>query len=306
MLPNDTQEVDRLNDQHYIFKAVLGKNIHVPIPENGRVMDMGCGAGTWMMDMATELGTVHFVGADISNIYPTAIHPRNCSFYREDIVKGVMSQPNSSFDVVFQRNVAPGLTFQNWQAVIAEAYRLLKPGGSFESVETDVFVHQGGPQTNAIFEHLRISMATRKVDPTVVRDLRTLMIAAGFVDVNTKEYCIPLGDWGGQGGKLFRQNMQAIMQTVSAVLAKAGNVTEEYILQLVQGMMQETSRDRAYQIVYVTCGKKPLVDCPNVLNECLLMIIEYLYDDLNALRNLLLVNKFCFKAAVPLLYYNPI
>ncbi|KAF8926296.1 hypothetical protein BGZ52_005767, partial [Haplosporangium bisporale] len=245
-----------LNDQHYIFKAVLGKNIHVPIPENGRVMDMGCGA---------ELGTVHFVGADISNIYPTAIHPRNCSFYREDIVKGVMSQPNSSFDVVFQRNVAPGLTFQNWQAVIAEAYRLLKPGGSFESVETDVFVHQGGPQTNAIFEHLRISMATRKVDPTVVRDLRTLMIAAGFVD--------------------------AIMQTVSAVLAKAGNVTEEYILQLVQGMMQETSRDRAYQIV---------VDCPNVLNECLLMIIEYLYDDLNALRNLLLVNKFCFKAAVPL------
>ncbi|KAG0018267.1 hypothetical protein BGZ81_010314, partial [Podila clonocystis] len=168
-----------LNDQHYIFKAVLGKNVHVPIPENGRVMDMGCGAGTWMMDMATEMGTVHFVGADISNIYPTAIHPRNCSFYRENIVKGVMSQPNSSFDVVFQRNVAPGLTFENWQAVIAEAYRLLKPGGSFESVETDVFVHQGGPQTNAIFEHLRISMATRNVDPTVVRDLRTLMISAG-------------------------------------------------------------------------------------------------------------------------------
>ncbi|KAG0330252.1 hypothetical protein BG004_002147 [Podila humilis] len=220
-------------------------------------MDLGCGAGTWMMDMATEMGTVQFVGADISNIYPTAIHPRNCSFYRENIVTGVMSQPNSSFDVVFQRNVAAGLTFQNWQSVLSEAFRLLKPGGSFESVETDVFVHQAGPQTNTIFEHLRISMATRNVDPSIVRDLRTLMVATGFVDVNTKEYCVPFGDWGGQGGQLFRMNMQLIMQTVALLLAKAANVTEEHIRHLIQGMMHETTRDRAYMIVYVTCGKKP-------------------------------------------------
>ncbi|KAI8597683.1 hypothetical protein EDD21DRAFT_209514 [Dissophora ornata] len=49
MLPNDSQEVDRLHEQHYIFKAALEKNIHVPIPDNGRVIDFGCGPATWAM-----------------------------------------------------------------------------------------------------------------------------------------------------------------------------------------------------------------------------------------------------------------
>ncbi|KAF9412832.1 hypothetical protein BGZ94_000910, partial [Podila epigama] len=209
-------------------------------------------------DMATDMGTVHFVGADISNIYPTAIHPRNCSFYRENIVEGIQSQPNGSFDVVFQRNVSCGLTFKNWQAVIAEAFRLLKPGGYYESVETDVSIHDAGPQTQIMFDRLLLSMAAREVDPSVVRDLRTLMVAAGFTDVTTKEYCVPFGEWGKQGGKLFRDNMLAIMQTVSPLLAQTANVTEEQIHNDIKDMVHESMRDKGYMIVYVTCGKKPL------------------------------------------------
>ncbi|KAG0287426.1 hypothetical protein BGZ96_008644, partial [Linnemannia gamsii] len=51
MLPNDTEEVDRLHLQHYIYKMIMGnKNIHVPIPSDcGRVIDLGCGPATWTM-----------------------------------------------------------------------------------------------------------------------------------------------------------------------------------------------------------------------------------------------------------------
>ncbi|KAG0334912.1 hypothetical protein BG000_007943 [Podila horticola] len=41
-------------------------------------------------------------------------------------------------------------------------------------------------------------------------------------------------------------------------------------------------------------------------NECLLMVFEHLHDDLKTLRSLPLVNKFCFEAAVPLMYCNPL
>ncbi|KAG0329937.1 hypothetical protein BG000_011893 [Podila horticola] len=41
-------------------------------------------------------------------------------------------------------------------------------------------------------------------------------------------------------------------------------------------------------------------------NECLLLVIGHFYDDPKTLRSLLYVNKFCFKAAVPLLYHNPL
>ncbi|KAG0036983.1 hypothetical protein BGZ82_003345 [Podila clonocystis] len=41
-------------------------------------------------------------------------------------------------------------------------------------------------------------------------------------------------------------------------------------------------------------------------NECLLVVIEHLYNDLKTLRNLLLVNKICFKAVAPVLYRAPL
>ncbi|KAF9024684.1 hypothetical protein BGZ52_010513 [Haplosporangium bisporale] len=41
-------------------------------------------------------------------------------------------------------------------------------------------------------------------------------------------------------------------------------------------------------------------------NECILMVIENFHDDPKTLQKLLLVNKFCFKVVVPLLYYNPL
>ncbi|KAF9926985.1 hypothetical protein FBU30_003594 [Linnemannia zychae] len=260
MLPNDTEEVDRLHLQHYIFKMILdNKNIHVPIPkDSGRVIDLGCGPATWTMDMATDLTSVNFVGVDISPIYPAAIHPRNCAFSRECIISG-LTQPDNSFDVAYQRNVAPGFTCDHWSRSIAEAYRVLKPGGYFESVETDVRVHNAGPMTNACFDHMIMSMASRSIDPSVVQSLDKLMIAAGFVDVRVIEYHVPLGEHGGKLGQLWKQNMAAIMQTVKPHLAKAGRISEAQVSEMITAMGHETrSGDfKSYQTVYVTIGRKP-------------------------------------------------
>ncbi|KAF9107660.1 hypothetical protein BGX27_008650 [Mortierella sp. AM989] len=257
MLPNDSQEVDRLHMQHYIFKAALEKNIHVPIPENGRVMEFGCGPATWTMDMATEMSTINFVGVDISPIYPTAIYPRNCNFYNEDFLHGV-SQPHNVFDVVFQRNVSCGLTLEHWQQAMKEAFRILKPGGYYECVESDVTVQNAGPQTELVFEHLRQSMRTRNVDSGVVRSLNQLMAAAGFVDVNVKEVPVPVGDWGGKVGQLWKQNVFSILETVRPQLARAARITEAQVQEVVNAMHQETFTHRAFQVVYVAYGKKPL------------------------------------------------
>ncbi|KAG0378376.1 hypothetical protein BGX24_003989 [Mortierella sp. AD032] len=257
MLPNDSEEVDRLHTQHYIFKAALEKNIHVTIPPNGRVMEFGCGPATWTMDMATEMSTINFVGVDISPVYPTAIFPRNCNFYNEDFLKGV-SQPDSTFDVVFQRNVTCGLTFENWQQVMKEAFRILKPGGFYECVESDITIQNAGPQTNVVFEHLRLSMATRNVDPSIVRSLDRLMVATGFTDVHVKEYCVPVGDWGGKVGQLWQQNMFAILETVRPHLAKAAGCSETTVQEVVQAMYKETKDYRSHQVVYAVYGRKPV------------------------------------------------
>lgn len=44
---------------------------------------------------------------------------------------------------------------------------------------------------------------------------------------------------------------------------------------------------------------------PHLPNECLFLIVEHLHKDFYTLRTLLYVNRFFFKAAVPLLLHNP-
>jgi SAM-dependent methyltransferase len=207
--------------------------------------------------MATEMSTINFVGVDISPIYPTAIFPRNCNFYNEDFVEGV-SQPDGVFDVVFQRNVTCGFTFEHWQKAMKEAFRVLKPGGYYECVESDITVENAGPQTNVVFEHLRMSMAARSVDPSIVRSLDRLMAAAGFKDIQVKEYMIPVGEWGGKVGQLWKQNMFAILDTVRPQLAKAARISESQVQEIVNAMHQETVAFKSHQIIYVTYGRKPL------------------------------------------------
>ncbi|KAF9183257.1 hypothetical protein BGZ51_004146 [Haplosporangium sp. Z 767] len=235
-----------------------GKNIHVPIPkDSGRVIDLGCGPATWTMDMATDLTSIHFVGIDLSPIYPTAIHPRNCSFYKENILDGV-SQSGNCFDVAYQRNVAPGFTLEHWHQSIQEAYRILKPGGWFESVESDVSIQEAGPFTMKCYEHMRLSMAPRNVDPSVVRSLNRIMIETGFTDVQVKEYRVPLGEWGGKLGQLWRQNIFSVMETVKPHLAQAGHTSEAQVSEMMQAMHKETQELHSYQIIYVTYGRKPI------------------------------------------------
>lgn len=207
--------------------------------------------------MATELTNVNFVGVDISPIFPAAIHPRNCSFFRENLLDGV-SQPADSFDVAYQRGVAPGFTLENWQQAVKEAYRLLKPGGWFESVESDVTIEEAGPSTAKCYELLRCSMASRNVDPTIVRNLNNIMVEAGFVDVQVKEYCVPMGEWGAKLGQLWKQNINSVLETAKPHLAKASRISEAQVTEMTQAMNKETQEHRAYQIIYVTYGRKQL------------------------------------------------
>ncbi|KAF9184669.1 hypothetical protein BGZ50_003536 [Haplosporangium sp. Z 11] len=55
--------VDRITDQHYLMKDVMAGNYHVPIDlAFKRVLENGCGAGDWTLDMASEMPETDFVG----------------------------------------------------------------------------------------------------------------------------------------------------------------------------------------------------------------------------------------------------
>ncbi|KAG0211808.1 hypothetical protein BGX28_007398 [Mortierella sp. GBA30] len=200
--------------------------------------------------------TVNFVGVDISAIYPTAIFPRNCNFYNENFLNGV-SQPENSFDVVFQRNVSCGLTFEHWQKAMAEAYRVLKPGGYYECVETEFMLHNCGPFTTEFYDHLLLIMSYGSVDPLMVRSMDRMMISAGFKDVRVKEYRVPIGMWGGKVGMLWQQNVLTGMATVKSQLSKTAGMTEQQVMDAVKLLEKELTEGESYSVVHVVTGRKP-------------------------------------------------
>lgn len=55
-LPNNPQEVNRLDFQHYMLRYVLEANYLAPlVPEQVNMMlDVGCGTGRWISEMANN------------------------------------------------------------------------------------------------------------------------------------------------------------------------------------------------------------------------------------------------------------
>lgn len=73
-----------------------------------------------------------------SPIQPSWVPP-NCKFTMDDAEKP-WTYADNTFDFIHFRNVAQAIS--NWPAVMAEAYRCLKPGGYIEMADTN-----GTPRT---------------------------------------------------------------------------------------------------------------------------------------------------------------
>ncbi|CAG8748121.1 5675_t:CDS:2, partial [Cetraspora pellucida] len=99
-LPNDDEEINRLQSQHYLFRHAWGKNYSSPVEEILRaggacVLDVGCGPATWILEMASEYTSSSFTGIDISPVFPSNIKPRNVEFYQMNVLDGLPFEDNT-------------------------------------------------------------------------------------------------------------------------------------------------------------------------------------------------------------------
>jgi hypothetical protein len=141
LLTQDNDEQDRMVAQHYLLRTAFGSDFSSPIRTQLQkgivVLDIGCGPGTWTMEMSTAFPKSTFIGIDQSAFYPRDIKPRNCHFRTcgSLVEHQELPFPDNSIDYIYQRDVNWGLTGQTWQPLLLEYQRVLKPGGWIECVE---------------------------------------------------------------------------------------------------------------------------------------------------------------------------
>src|SRR6266498_3609566 len=81
----DSKTIDRIHSQHYLLKHVWESNFSSPIRsfmESGvmNALEVKCGPGTWILDMASEFPYCSFTGIDAIQTFPSEIKPKNTKF----------------------------------------------------------------------------------------------------------------------------------------------------------------------------------------------------------------------------------
>ena len=241
-----TNHCFRLNLQHRHITEILGGHIvvdkNVQLVAGSRVLDSGTGTGqsilphriekeriqtsstgAWLFDLSAQVpDTVELVGIDISVPMFPKEYPKNMKLY-EAPATSLPAEWSNSFDFINQRLLLGALTGLQWRAALSEFYRVLKPGGAVQLVETGSYENMPGlssmPATRKAYDAASAVMDARGLlGYRCTREIPAILKEVGFSDVDDKVYRMTLGkqwgDMGVTGSKVWLNALRAIGATL--------------------------------------------------------------------------------------------
>ncbi|RIA90528.1 S-adenosyl-L-methionine-dependent methyltransferase [Glomus cerebriforme] len=250
-LPKDNEEIDRLHLQHYLFKYIWKNNFSAPIDhklkENARVLDVNCGAGTWLLEMSTDFPRSTFMGVDITTMYPSDVMPLNCEFMQCNVLDGIQFADNT-FDFVHMRLMIFAFIANEWfEKVINELMRVLKPGGMIEIMVINEYKSNQGPITkhlyNALFSYMN---ENGFMDGLITDSVKShLMSTNQFNNIIQEEKLIPIGKRAGNFGMSF-EDLHNTWSLVRIPLSVHMGISPENFDELVDKYVNEIEEFKTY------------------------------------------------------------
>lgn len=266
MLPRDDKEIDRLHDEHFVTKELLGFNImaealkSLDFQHGIDILDVCCGPATWLCETSLDYPNCHFSGIDMCNVWPQVIRPVNLNFTEANILQG-LPYPDKSFDFIQMRFVVLAFKTNEWPFVLSEIKRVLKDGGCFQCVELDMRITTSDPVAKTFTDAFDSLCNVSGIDASVGAKLDLLLTEGGSVDMKIlqSEYReIPLG-WGGPIGKAYMQTFLGTMDGLSPWLKQSLNITDhqDYVA-LMERTKHSFIQTKSFIGLYAFLVQKPL------------------------------------------------
>ncbi len=204
-----------------------------------RVLDIGCGAGSWIIEAAQTYPAMTLVGIDISprmveyaqKIASSQSISDRVTFQIMDALRP-LEFPNESFDLV---NIRLGIGFMrtwDWPQLLLEMQRVTRPGGIIRVMESGVIEdnRKGAHlQMHALFicalfhsGHLFEQESTG-----LTNHLPRMLKQYGAQNVQTKKYEL-VYKAGTENGDAYYENITHLFQTLRPFIQKWGCAPEEY------------------------------------------------------------------------------
>lgn len=113
-----------------------------------------CGEGTWCIDVALSNPKWSVVGMEENKYYDESIHisgiPKNLKFIHctPSLLNALQQLPDQSFDLIDLRCLIMAYTFEEYQRIVTECWRLCKLGGYIELIEMDMRMYHSQSSSN--------------------------------------------------------------------------------------------------------------------------------------------------------------
>ncbi|CAG8450385.1 S-adenosyl-L-methionine-dependent methyltransferase [Gigaspora rosea] len=251
-MPDDDEELDRLQRQHFLFRYLWESNFSAPIDEILRdnkceVLDVGCGPGAWLMELAHDYPRSNFTGIDLVAAFPSQIKPPNTTFIQGNALNG-LPFPDNFFDFVHMRLLVSSFSESEWETVISELVRVTKPNGWIELCETDFRWFNDGPMSKKLTMALRQMTESRGaisiVTPLIHNILKNNPSLTNLQDEHRE---LPFGSWAGRLGEIANEEcLVGALSGLSAELSPIMNVSQEEYANILKSLGDEMTNYKAF------------------------------------------------------------
>jgi ubiquinone/menaquinone biosynthesis C-methylase UbiE len=237
------------------------------------VLDIGCGPGGWVQELAFNYPDIEVVGIDISasmidfaRSQAQAQHLGNAHFKVMDATKP-LAFADGSFNLINARLIMGFMGPEDWPRLLQECLRLLQPGGVLRLTESEgTFVNSPALETLSRMFNQALYRAKQSLSPTgyflgVVPVLKWFLRRAGYQHVRHMAHAVDFSAGTEAYDDSFR-DMQALFSLGQPFLLKWGVTTKEEIERLYQQMLIEMlSEDFCGMGFLLTAwGEKPQIE----------------------------------------------
>ncbi len=218
------------------------------------ILDIACGPGGWVLEMAYQYPKIQIVGIDISRTMIEYARAQarsqgleNATFQVMDALKP-LDFLDSAFDLVNTRYIATFMPKTAWPKLIQECTRLTRPGGTIRLTEAEVPI-----TTSPAFEQMG-SMLTRALQRTgqsfspdgrqiaITPVLGRFLREAGCQNIRQRASAIDFSV-GTDVHRAFYENFTVALQLLKPLFLKLGIATEEEFDRVYQQLLMEALAD---------------------------------------------------------------
>jgi SAM-dependent methyltransferase len=253
--PDTAIEVARLINLDRLLTTAMGgvlpELLETNLPDLRTVLDLGCGPGSWVLDVAFDYPECEVAGVDVRQNMIEYAWARtrtqrrlNASFCIMDMTRPLDFSDNI-FDLIHAHVPVGVFHGDNWISLISECMRILCPGGLLYLIDTDRVIETNSPAfarlTTLLIQAKRLAGYCISSDKDISDTpliLPQLLHQAGFQRVQCTTHFVDVSA-GAIAWTDFFHNTEMVYSQVLPLLSVAGLVTQEEINQLYMQMLIE-------------------------------------------------------------------